>query len=225
MESPLIVLVDDRLDRDYYVDVLELCRSFAAFLQEPVDLGIGDGSGVQSARAAALAAGIPIGTVSPQAFAAAPMTSADFVWREDGRPDWASMWTGFCELALYGGPSHRSDDEGIAAPTEAELQDTGDTDAITEIGRGIYETTGLYAEPAEPGWVAVTCNSSKMAAWLAASIILENVEARSQGDRLFLPASPSYNLKDQVKSVITVLAKTNHYWQAHLAAAGREART
>jgi hypothetical protein len=36
-----------------------------------------------------------------------------------------------------------------------------------------------------------------------------------------VPASPSYSLKDQVKSVITVVAKTNHYWQAHIAAASR----
>src|SRR5439155_24308467 len=30
---------------------------------------------------------------------AAPMTSAPFLWRADGRPDWGGMWTTFCELA------------------------------------------------------------------------------------------------------------------------------
>jgi sirohydrochlorin cobaltochelatase len=57
-----------------------------------------------------------------------------------------------------------------------------------------------------------------MAAWLCASIILENVDARCEEERLFLPASPEFDLKNEVKSVITVLAKTNHYWQAHVEA-------
>lgn len=43
--------------------------------------------------------------------------------------------------------------------------------------RGIWETTGLYAEATEAGWLAVTCESRTMAAWLCAAIILENVDA------------------------------------------------
>ena len=31
-----------------------------------------------------------------------------------------------------------------------------------------------------------------------------------------LPAGPDYQLKDEVKSIITVVAKTHHYWQAHV---------
>jgi Ni2+-binding GTPase involved in maturation of urease and hydrogenase len=30
-----------------------------------------------------------------------------------------------------------------------------------------------------------------------------------------VPCSPSFTLEDEVKSVITVLAKTHHYWRAH----------
>ena len=56
-----------------------------------------------------------------------------------------------------------------------------------------------------------------MAAWLGAVIILENVDARSDGDLLFVPGDRGFELKDQVKSVITVVAKSNHYWQEHLA--------
>ena len=36
------------------------------------------------------------------------MSSAPFVYRDDGQPDWGTMWKGFCELALYGGPPHRA---------------------------------------------------------------------------------------------------------------------
>jgi hypothetical protein len=182
--APILVLADDTLDAEYYQDVLEFCRSFAGFLQQPVDLGIGDAAAVTAAYMAAATAGMPMNRLAPQPFAAAPMTSADFVYREDGRPDWSTMWTGFCELALYGGPSHRGDDDAITAPSAADLEQQGDVDAVAEIRRGIYETTGLFAEPAEPGWLAITCRSRKMAAWLAASIILENVEARFDGERL-----------------------------------------
>jgi Ni2+-binding GTPase involved in maturation of urease and hydrogenase len=37
------------------------------------------------------------------------------------------------------------------------------------------------------------------------------------GARLFVPAGPSFRLDDEVKSVITVVAKTHHYWTVHSA--------
>ena len=143
---------------------------------------------------------------------ATPMAAAPFIWKDDGRPDWASMWTSFCELALYGGPPHRGPESALRAPNGAARSDG---DMLAEMRRGIWETTGLYAEPAAPGWLAVTCDSPTMAAWLCAAIILENVDARVEEDRLLLPAGPGYTLTDEVKSIITVVAKTHHYWQAH----------
>jgi len=152
--------------------------------------------------------------------AAAPrsqvMSSAPFLWREDGRPDWAGMWTTFCDLALYGGPPHRGPESPLRAPPAGDGA-ASDLAMVGEMRRGIWETTGLYAEPAEPGWLAVTCESRSMAAWLCAVIILENVEARVEEDRLLLPAGPAYVLADEVKSIVTVMAKTHHYWQAHIA--------
>jgi hypothetical protein len=152
---------------------------------------------------------------------AAPMTSAPFLWRPDGRPDWGGMWTTFCELALYGGPPQR----GPESPLRASARAAGDSDAemLAEMRRGIWETTGLYTESVEPGWISITCDSPTMAAWMCAAIILENVGARVDDDRLVLPAGPDYRLKDEVKSIITVVAKTHHYWQAHVADTGRVA--
>jgi hypothetical protein len=146
---------------------------------------------------------------------AAPMAPAPFVWREDGRPDWGNMWQSFCELALFGGPPHRGEESALHAPAAPSTMDQ--SEAIAEIRRGIRETTGLDSEPAEPGWLAVRCDSPRMAAWLCATILLENVDARCEGTRLLVPASSEFELTDQVKSVITVLAKTHHYWNAHLA--------
>jgi Ni2+-binding GTPase involved in maturation of urease and hydrogenase len=56
-----------------------------------------------------------------------------------------------------------------------------------------------------------------MARWLAEAIALENVTARAEDDRLLLPTGPGYRLENEVKSIVTVLAKTHHYWDAHLA--------
>jgi hypothetical protein len=150
---------------------------------------------------------------APRPDPAAPMSSAPFVWTADGRPDWSSMWTTFCELALYGGPPQRGPASALKAPAGAASSDDA---MLAEMRRGIWETTGLYAEPAAPGWLAITCDSPTMAAWLCAAIILENVEARVDEDRLLLPAGPGYTLKDEVKSLVTVVAKTHHYWQAHV---------
>jgi hypothetical protein len=146
------------------------------------------------------------------------MSSAPFRWRSDGRPDWASMWTTFCELALFGGPPQRGPEsvlratDGVAAESDSEM--------LAEMCRGIRETTGLYVERGPAGWLAVTCDSPTMAAWLCATIILENVGARMEDDRLLVPASAGYRLQDEVKSIITVVAKTHHYWQAHIKGTG-----
>ena len=146
------------------------------------------------------------------------MSSAPFLWRDDGRPDWSGMWTTFCELALYGGPPQRGPESALRAP--AGRLASSDREMLVEMRRGIWETTGLYAESAELGWLAVTCESPTMAAWMCAAIILENVTARVDDDRLLLPAGPGYTLEDEVKSIITVAAKTHHYWSAHVATAG-----
>jgi hypothetical protein len=144
----------------------------------------------------------------------APMSSAPFLYRDDGRPDWGRMWTSFCELALHGGPPHRGPESAIRAPAIGAAAESA-PDMVAEMRRGIWETTGLRAESTAPGWLAVTCESRTMAAWLCAAIILENVEARVEEDRLLLPAGPGFRLMDEVKGIITVVAKTQHHWRAH----------
>jgi sirohydrochlorin cobaltochelatase len=214
----VVVLADTALPGSTLEDARELARSFAGFLGEPVTLALAD-----SQRLACLLGEInaqpgawTTETVAPRSASPASMSSAPFVYREDGRPDWGAMWEGFCELALYGGPPHRGADAALQVTSGGEAPVPG-FDPIAEIRRGIWETTGLFSEPApEPGWLAVTCHSKRMAAWLAAAIILENVDARCDDERLLVPASPTFRLKDEVKSVITVVAKTNHYWQAHV---------
>ena len=130
------------------------------------------------------------------------------------------MWTSFCELALFGGPPQRGPDSALCAPVSGGASDDA---MLAEMRRGIWETTGLYAEAREPGRLVVSCDSPAMAQWMATAIVVENVEARADEDRVVLPAGPGYRLEDEVKSIITVVAKTHHYWQAHVAGTGRGA--
>ena len=143
------------------------------------------------------------------------MAAAPFVWRADGRPDWRAMWTTFCELALFGGPPHRGPEQALRGARDGEDAGACAPDMVAEMRRGIWETTGLYAELGAPGWMAITCESCAMAEWLGAAIVLENVEARVEDDRVLVPAGPRLQLEDQVKSVVTVVAKTHHYAAIH----------
>jgi sirohydrochlorin cobaltochelatase len=157
----------------------------------------------------------------------AAMASAPFVWRRDGRPDWSAMWTTFCGLALHGGPPQRGALQVLRGPAVGDRAAGSASEILAELRRGIEETTGLATEPAgpaEPGWLAITCASPRMAAWLCATVILENVDARVERSRLLVPAGPDFVLEDQVKSVITVVAKTHHYWREHVESA-RETRS
>ncbi|MGE3074242.1 MAG: hypothetical protein AB7N24_13395 [Dehalococcoidia bacterium] len=215
-----IVLLAERLGEAAVREWQEVVTNFATFSNELALLAVGTEQGLCAVDALMERGTDRWEVLGTEAAAvrggqASPMSAAPFVYRDDGRPDWAAMWTGFCDLALYGGPPHRGESETLSAPLDVAPFE-GSPGLIGEIRRGIFETTGLFSEPAEPGWMAVTCHSRKMAAWLAATIILENVEARCDGEILYVPASPDFDLKNEVKSVITVVAKVNHYWQAHI---------
>ena len=77
--------------------------------------------------------------------------------------------------------------------------------------------TGLrsYLSPT-PGWVCVTCLGDAMAGWLHRAIVMENVAARRRGAILELPVAPQFRLEKEIKNVITVIAKTCHYWLGHM---------
>ena len=199
-------------------DLQDFCATLSTYLQEDVGLWTVDEAEWQDA-----VKGTPSIRRLEQMdhhgdpIIAAPMSAAPFQYKNDGHPDWGAMWQGFCELALYGGPPHRGMDEALLGPPVGSSEIARD-EMIEEIIRGIAETTSLWAEPAPGGWIRVTCDSKRMAAWLCATIILENVDARVEDQYLFVPGEAGFDLKNQVKSVITVIAKCCHYWQAHLEA-------
>ena len=217
--STAVLIIPTKSRGMYHLpDLQDFCATLSTFLQETVGLWmieeeawsvvVGETDAFQPLEKTDHH-GEPI-------IAAAPMSAAPFVYRDDGEPDWGTMWKGFCELALYGGPPHRAPEDALQMPAAAPEEVVEDS-MIDEITRGILETTDLIATPSPGGWLTIQCDSKRMAAWLSAVIILENVDARSDGDVLFVPGDKGFDLKDQVKSVITVVAKANHYWQEHLA--------
>lgn len=119
-------------------------------------------------------------------------------------------------MAQEGGPSHRA--TTLCAPAAPDVSSPAYAEAVAEIVRGIFEVSGLRAAAAEPGWIAVTCPSAAMATWLGEAIAAENVQARVDDRQLYLPVGEQFGLKAEIKSVITVVAKTTHYWQDHIPA-------
>src|SRR5579863_1243852 len=151
---------------------------------------------------------------SGKSVSAAPMGSTPMRYDEKGEVAWDEMWTGFCELALAGGPSHRGTLLEPVTPTEALADPAAYKRVVAEIERGLRLVTGLpIIRSSSPGWVGLQCDSEEMALWLLRAIVVENVCVRREGTILFFPAGPNFRLDAEIKNVITVVAKTNHYWK------------
>ena len=145
------------------------------------------------------------------------MGLAGLVYDTDGRAAWDRVWGSFCDLAMAGGPPHKG--TLLEPGSEREIDaDYGRYDEVVEeICRGIGLATGLRSYPSPtPGWVSVACHSEVMADWLLRAIVMENVAARRRGAILELPAAPQFRLEKEIKNVVTVIAKTSHYWLGHM---------
>lgn len=149
---------------------------------------------------------------------AAPMGAAALQFDSDGEVAWDEMWTGYCELALAGGAPHRGSllepvhEEAIAANPERYEW------VLQELERGIELVTNLNVIRSDVrGWIGMECHSEEMALWLLRAIVVENVTVRREDTVLWFPAGPDFRLEREIKNVITVIAKTNHYWQEHVA--------
>lgn len=151
-----------------------------------------------------------------------PMGSATMRYAPDGQVAWDAMWTSFCDLALAGGPPHRGTLLDAADPAEALADPNGYARVVAEIARGIRLVTGRVVVPSDPpGWVGLACDDDAMAFWLLLAISAENVRVRREGTLLWLPAGPRFRLEHEIKNVITVVAKTHHYWMEHRRELGR----
>lgn len=55
-----------------------------------------------------------------------------------------------------------------------------------------------------------------MAAWVAEQCVQENVQIQQHGSEFWVPCGQSWTVKGEVKNVITVVAKTTHYFAEHI---------
>lgn len=145
------------------------------------------------------------------------MGSAGLKYGFDGKVAWDQIWGSFCDLAMAGGPPHKGTLLEPAPRAAIDAQPDQYREVVAEICRGVTMVTELETWPSpNPGWVRVTTHDETMAGWLLRAIVMENVSARAEGALLDLPASPAFRLAKEIKNVITVIAKTCHYWTGHM---------
>ncbi len=140
-------------------------------------------------------------------------------WRSilDGNVEWDRIWGSFCDLAMAGGPPHKGKllepgtQESIMAEPERYAR------VCDEIVRGIALASRLQSAPSSSqGWLRVACKNQTMAEWLLRAITMENISVRLEEGAILLPAGPAFRMEKEIKNVITVAAKTTHYWNGHL---------
>jgi sirohydrochlorin cobaltochelatase len=144
------------------------------------------------------------------------MGATDLKYDSEGQVAWDEMWQDFCDLALAGGPPHRGTLLEPVSVEAANAQPEGYEHVLRELERGIMLVSGLpVRQSSTPGWIGMECHDEAMALWLLRAIVVENVSVRREGAVLYFPAGPDYTVESEIKNVITVIAKTNHYWQEH----------
>jgi sirohydrochlorin cobaltochelatase len=145
------------------------------------------------------------------------MRAAGLKFDAQGLVAWNEIWGSFCDLAMAGGPPHKG---ALLGPgTAADVAAAGERygAVVAEVVRGVRMVTGLLAYPLPgSGWIRVECHSEEMAGWLLRAITMENVAVRAHGIALDLPVAPSFRLEKEIKNVVTVIAKTCHYWLGHM---------
>ena len=150
-------------------------------------------------------------TTNDEQTAPQPMASAPFLWQEDGRPDWGNMWTSFCELALLRRASAaRPRERARARPPATPPTPT------TRCWRRCAGASGRRRALRRVGCTGLARRHLRLA-------VDGRVDGR--GDRARerrRPRGPRIGcccrraqdmLQDEVKSIVTVVAKTHHYWQ------------
>ncbi|MEQ1947338.1 MAG: hypothetical protein ABL995_09115 [Bryobacteraceae bacterium] len=145
------------------------------------------------------------------------MGSAGLKFDAEGKVAWDEIWGSFCDLAMAGGPPHKGKLLEPATPAQIAEQPERYREVVDEICRGVGMVAYLPVEESPvAGWVRVDCERDVMADWLARAIVMENVSCYRDGRWIDLPAGPHYRLEKEIKNVITVIAKTCHYFVDHM---------
>jgi hypothetical protein len=154
---------------------------------------------------------------SYEALEPVPMKSAGLKFGADGKVAWNEIWGSFCNLAMAGGPPHKGRLLEPGTVEQVAAQSDQYREVVDEICRGVTMATELTCYGTEkPGWIRVKCYSESMTGWLLRAITMENVAVTAGRLAVELPAGPHYRLEKEIKNVVTVIAKTSHYWLGHM---------
>jgi sirohydrochlorin cobaltochelatase len=145
----------------------------------------------------------------------APMAAAPLVFNEQGEVQWDQMWDSFCLLAKEGGPPHRGDLLQGRGLVNNDVTSKQYLYAAAQIIRALQMLTPYNIVDKRDGWVEVQLKSKNQARWFAEIIRLENVECKVAGKTILLPVHDDFVLEKEIKNVVTVVAKAQHYWENH----------
>lgn len=146
------------------------------------------------------------------------MAAADLVWGADGKVAWNQVWDDFCNLAMAGGPPHRSTLLEPPAPEDVLARPDDQSRVLDELSRALHLVTGWpVRRDASSGWIGLDCPDDDAAVWLLRAILTENVAAWREGSALYLPAGPNFRVGHEIMNVVTAVAKTHHDWSEHAA--------
>ena len=151
------------------------------------------------------------------------VTQTELIVTEDGSVQWEQMFglgdNQLGDLALAGGHSYRETLLEAVNPDDCVADMESYTAVCDNLTQGIHTITGLdIVKSNTVGWIGVQCDSEEMAIWLVRAIIVENVMVRREGNIIFLPASPHYQLQEEILSIVTVIVKTWRFWIEHITA-------
>jgi sirohydrochlorin cobaltochelatase len=145
------------------------------------------------------------------------MGSAALKYDAKGRVAWDQIWGSFCNLAMAGGPPHKGTLLQPGSPREIEAAPERYRAVVEEACRGIRMACDLAVDKSpSPGWIQLHCETETMAQWILRAIVVENVSVRLKGESVLLPVGPHYRVEKEIKNVVTVSAKTSHYWLNHM---------
>ena len=116
MRLPIIIAYDPAAPQEVTAGSRELGRLAAELTGGTAVLAGLDEDDLADLRAWLRSRAKPTALTTFDPTASAPMSAAPFEYLPDGRPNWGAMWTTFCELALYGGPPHRGEENPVPEP-------------------------------------------------------------------------------------------------------------
>ena len=145
------------------------------------------------------------------------MRSAGLKYATDGNVAWNEIWATFCDLAMAGGPPHKGTLlEARPRPTSIDAPERYD-EVVEEICRGVTMVTDLDVPIPDSGLDPRDC-SQRRDGRLAAARDRDGERRRAAEGEPRSAGRPALRLEKEIKNVVTVIAKTCHYWMGHVAA-------